>query len=694
MAMMAKMRSLAPAFIIGVGGLFVLFMVISDSNVLEALGGRSNNVGSVNGTDITYQEFQQVFDQQLENQKQQTGQEVDVEQYDLIRDQVWQALVTQKLVNQKIEELGLTVTDQEIKDIILGDNPPQFLRQNFIDSLGQFNRQLYETALFDPQNREVMIQAEQIVRQQRMSEKLQSYIAASVVVSEDEVKRRFIDQNIEINAKYAYFNPFIIPDSLVSVSEEDIEQYYNSHLDKYKKPAQRKLKYVLFSNQPTADDTLQVINSLERVKEYASRDTVSFKSAVEIYSSLPYSVDTVSIAELSPAFYEAYLKSGADEILGPFATPQGMALYKIVDVVESGETFARASHILIQSNTDEEAYKEALNIYNEILDGADFETVAKEKSKDVASGRNGGDLGWFGRGRMVPEFENAVFNAKEGELLKPVKTGFGYHIIKVTGKTNKKFIVEKIVNPVVQSAASRDVNYQKASDFAYLAEKNGFEKEAEMMNYTIQETPLFLETAVSVPGIGGSKKLVEFAFSNALNDISYVHKGNTGYVVAMISEVSPEGFKSLEEVRNLVENEVKKEKKFESAKQKAEKIWSKCNGDLNKILEIDPSITILETGKFKPASSIPGVGLDYAFLDAALELEPGQVSDIIKANRGYYIIKILEKTPFDTTKYNEQAASLRMTIFSEKQNAAFSQWLQMLQQEADIVDNRHLFFSQ
>jgi len=199
MAMMAKMRSLAPAFILTVGGLFVLFMVISDSNVLEALGGgRTNNIGSVNGEDITYQEFQTALDQQIENQKRQTGKDPEEAQIDQIREQVWDAVITQKIFAQLIKKYGITVSDQEVKDVILGENPPDFLKQNFIDSLGNFNKQLYEQAIFDPQNKAALIQAEELVRQSRLTQKLQSMILASVNVGEDEVKRKFIEQNMII----------------------------------------------------------------------------------------------------------------------------------------------------------------------------------------------------------------------------------------------------------------------------------------------------------------------------------------------------------------------------------------------------------------------------------------------------------------------------------------------------------------
>ena len=201
MGMMSRMRSLAPVFIITVGVLFVLFMVISDSNVLEALGGKTNYVGSVNGDEISYQEFQQTIEQQRESRKQQSGEDIPEEQFDQFRDQVWESLVTEKLIQQEVQRLGITVSDQEVQDIILGDNPPSFLKQSFIDSLGNFNRQAYEDAIFNPQNEKILLQAEEFVKQTRYREKLQSLLEAGITVGENEILRKFTQQNTFMNAQ-------------------------------------------------------------------------------------------------------------------------------------------------------------------------------------------------------------------------------------------------------------------------------------------------------------------------------------------------------------------------------------------------------------------------------------------------------------------------------------------------------------
>ncbi len=105
----------------------------------------------------------------------------------------------------------------------------------------------------------------------------------------------------------------------------------------------------------------------------------------------------------------------------------------------------RASHILINKmGSDEKNHEEAMKLYDQLTKGADFAKLAKEYSSDPGSAIKGGDLGWFGKGMMVPEFEKAAFNGRVGVVQKPIKTTYGYHIIKVTGKSNKKYAIEKL----------------------------------------------------------------------------------------------------------------------------------------------------------------------------------------------------------------------------------------------------------
>ncbi len=693
MAMMAKMRSLAPAFILTVGGLFVLFMVVSSSNVMEALGVRTNNVGSINGQNISYNDFAKAVDQQLEMQKKQTGKDVDQDNMDEFRDQVWQSLINETLVEQQIKKYDLTVSNQEIRDIILGENPPQFLKQNFIDSTGKFNRAMYESALFDPRNKDILVQAEDYVRQTRLREKLQSMLSASITISDGEILRTFIDNNTKIDATYALVSLTQFPDSMFKISDNDLKEYYNNNLDKYEIKSQRKLKYVLFSNQPTSKDTDRVKLELLSIKRKLDDGSLKFKDAVGLYSSVPYSKDTLNISKFSEKAADLIYKSNSG-ITDPVLTNEGYTLYNIVGTIPGKETMVNASHILInQFGSDQKNYEEAMKIYNSLKQGADFSKMAKEKSGDRGSAVKGGDLGWFGKGAMVPEFEKAAFSSPIGVIQKPIKTNYGYHIIKVNGKTDKEYITEKLVEPVKISPTTVDANYNAAQDFAYIAKKNDFNSEAKLMNYQIKETPDFYKTSVIIPGIGMSKALVDFAFDNDLNTISDAFKVREGYIVAEVSEVIKEGVRPFDDVKNQIKPLVLKDKKYEKALETAKEIKAKIDGSLDKATSVDSKVIVDTTGKFPAAGPVAKIGRDFGFLEKAKELKLNTISDPVKGNRGYYLIKVTYRTPFDSSAFAIQKNTLRNSLMEQKKRSFFNEWIAGLRKNADIVDKRYLFYN-
>lgn len=696
MAMMARMRSLAPAFILTVGVLFVLFMVISDSNVMEALGGPSNDVGSVNGDNISYKEFQAAVDQQREARKQ-NGQDIQDEEMDQFRDQVWDYVVSQRLIEQEVQKMGITVSDDEIRDIILGDNPPAFLKQNFVDSLGNFNREQYESALFNPQNEKILVNAEESVRQYRINEKLQSMILASVTVTQDEVLRKFNSQNIYVNsADYVLIPPTIFPDSTISITDDDMKDYYENNIEKYTVKEQRKLDFVLFNNQPSAKDSEIVFKDLTNVKtNFGEEDTTDFKYYVNIYSSQPYSIDTITFASISPEASELLQSSKIGDVVGPVAVPGGVALYHLLGEATSGDELVRASHILIKTATpqdDENSLAEANKIYDELIAGADFRQVAMEKSQDPGSGKRGGDLGWFGKGRMVKEFEDAAFSGKVNEIQKPIKSNFGYHIIKVTGKTNKKYIVEKIINPIKESATTRDERYNAAKDFSYLADKNGFEQEAKLVDYKIGSSGYFTSDAPSIPGIGVNKRLSEFVFNNGLNAVSEVFKVPQGYLVAKVSEIKENGLTPYDDIKDQIKPLALRELKLEKAKALAENLKEKLKGNLKKVNEIDSRFTVRTTARFNSESSIPGLGKNYAFIEAALNADTSEVVGPVESTSGSFLIKVNSKSPFDSTSFSVQSSTLRNNILQQKKRMVVSQWLTELKEKADIQDNRYKFY--
>lgn len=694
MAMMAKMRSLAPAFIITIGGIFILFMVLSDSRVVEIFGQRRNVVGSVNGEDITYQQYNAALERFKQQQREQTGRDIDEENMDAFNDQVWDAMVTENLIKEQYKKLGISVTDQEVRDILFGPNPPEALKRQFVDSLGRFNRQLYEQTLLQ-QKKEVLLNIEDFVKQNRLQEKLSNYLLASVNVSEGEIKRKFIDQTVRMKDEYALVDVNTIGDNEVSVSNEDMERYYKENMDKYKVEAQRKLKYVLFSKAATKEDSASIKNNLTAIASKAKNDTASFSSYIKIYSEQPYSKDTVKQNQLSEEASNLLANAAPGQIAGPVATYEGYVVYKLLAKVPANETFVKASHILIPFGSDENKAKaDAEDIYNKLASGADFAQMAKEKSTDFGSARRGGDLGWFGKGQMVKEFEDVSFSAPVGAVQKPVRSSFGYHIIKVTGKSANAFVVERIVNRIKASAATQENAYNSANDFAYVAKKGSFEQEAQSLKYKVVETPAFTKDAYGIPGLGANKALVDFAFDNGNGDISEVYKVPAGYVVAKVSEEIKPGVKSFEEVKASIKPLALREKKFEKANQIAEQIKKQAASGqpLSSVVAQFKNAKYDTTNTFTASQGIPGVGRDFAFINASLKTDMGKISDPVKGQRGCYVIKVLSKTQFDQSAYSMQRNSVRDNILQEKKSYFFNQWLTQLKKDAKIVDNRRMFY--
>ncbi|MCB0750637.1 MAG: peptidylprolyl isomerase, partial [Ignavibacteriae bacterium] len=297
-------------------------------------------------------------------------------------------------------------------------------------------------------------------------------------------------------------------------------------------------------------------------------------------------------------------------------------------------------------------------------------------------------------GQMVKEFENASFNGKIGEIQKPIKTQFGYHIVKVTGRSNKKYVVEKIVNEIRASATTLDRAFNNASDFAYVADKNDFTSEAELMKYEIKETPAFKEETKVIPGLGINNALLRFAFDSDVNDISSTFKVAAGYVVATVSEIIKEGVKPLEEVSANIKSKVLREKKLDKAYSIAEEIKTKASqvNDLSVAKEVYEKARINNAANFTANGTIPGIGRDFAFAQAALDAELNKIAGPVKASRGCYLLKVTQRTEIDSTMYSIQKNSLRDNLMNQKRNSVFTDWIASLKDKADIEDNRHQFY--
>lgn len=685
-----------PAIMIGVVVAFVIMIVFEWGMDFGGMrGAQQNYVGKVNNREISYQEFSDVLRNVTEMQRQQFGGEIDDEFMGFIREQVWENLVNEILLEEEIRRRDIQVTDDEIVNWVYGENPPQFLRQQFIDEEGNFDRAAYDMALTDPRNREQVRQLEQMLRQQRKQEKLQSLLMSSIRVTEGEIRQHFKEQNVRMDVQYVVLDPNrLIPSDAVTVTDDEIQRYYNSNPNKFKSPPQRNLEFVVFPFVPSAADTNDVVREIEHFMRQLEEGE-DFLDLVENYSHTPFADAFFKPGDLSPAKEHAVFSGEPGDIEGPVFDDDGVHLVKIIDIRTGRDEFVRAQHILLRFDEDTDStavWQKADELITRLNEGDEFAGLAREYSADPGSGQRGGDLGWFGRGRMVPPFEQAAFGAQVGEIVGPVESQFGLHIIKVNDRTNREVKFATLHLPIEVTAFTRNEIFDQVADFAYVADRRNFREEAEYFGVEVQETGLFSKNGI-IPGIGQNESVMRFAFDNRAGQVSDVLEVRNGYGVFNIVDVKREGVKPLDEVRSQIRADLIREKRWEKAREKAMDVYDKLEGkSVADITGIDPDLQIRTASDIGINSNISGVGRDNTFIGAALGLQPGTVSQPVEGTRHFYLIEVTHRTDFDEEAYEEQRENLKTQILQSKRQQFFAQWLENLREDATIVDNRYMFF--
>ena len=384
------------------------------------------------------------------------------------------------------------------------------------------------------------------------------------------------------------------------------------------------------------------------------------------------------------------------DIIGPKLEPDGYHLTKILDERKSSKEVVRASHILFsfEGQKDTNAIKvKAREVAAEARAGKDFAALAQEYSKDPGSASRGGGLGWFAKGRMVKEFENAAFRMKVGEVSGPVRTQFGLHIIKLTGKDNRELKLSSIVLPLTPSSQTKNDVFERARDFAYNARESEFTKEAQSMGLETKETQV-QEKGGIVPGIGLNEGVVQWAFKNSTGTVSEPFTVPNGYVVFTITATKNAGVKPFDEVKESLKPVVLRKKKVAKTEELAASLRAKLSpsDSLTRIATLDSSIKVQNSGQFTLAVGVPGVGRDMSFIGAVSGLSVRQISPPVSGLRGAYLIQLFSKSTFDSSAYASEHDVLRNQLLQEKKNKFLGDWIAKLKENADIEDDREEFF--
>ena len=344
--------------------------------------------------------------------------------------------------------------------------------------------------------------------------------------------------------------------------------------------------------------------------------------------------------------------------------------------------------------------KLATAIYERAKEGEEFATLANEYSVDPGNqGTKGGDLGWFGKGQMVKEFEKAAFTAKKGEIIEPVKSNFGYHIIYVRDKKvengEEKVLASHILLKIEISSTTLSNLKRDATLFSYDAQDNGFSSAVSEHNLDIGNHKKMNEEGFSIKGLGGLRAGVRFAFNSKVGDVSDILENDQYFSVFTLDTIIAPGFKSYEEVQAQLKGTLKKTKVMAATLDEANKLLLTISGKdikLDDAIDEDSELDAIKNESKQLVQGFTSIGRSNYVTGALLAAKPGEILGPLETGRGHAIIELKEISVFDSTEYEVQKESLRKTIFNQKQNQFFQAWLDDLKENAEIVDNRKFYF--
>lgn len=699
------LREKAGVFVAGLIGFSLFLFVVSDF-FGRGRGERIKQkkyyeVGQIAGEYVGYQDFEERVQNLQEIYKLSGNSAIDETASENIREQVWQQMVREKIQEVQYKDLGISVSNDELDELVLGDDPHPIVRQLFTDrSTGVFNKSARVNFLKQIENDETakkywLFFEDEIVND-RNNTKYNSLVSKGLYAT---TKQAEFDMNLNknnVDFSYIMKNYASVSDSSVTVSNADEESYYSSHKNNYKRSPLRDIEYVTFDVIPSEEDIKDSEQWILNTKaEFATvTDPVQF---INLSSDTHYTGFFVPLNEVPENLRDFVKKEDKSTIFGPYQENGSFKIAKVLDAADRPDS-VHVRHILLapgQNRSLEMTQNMADSLIKLIKAGSSFETLAKTNSDDQGSVKVGGDLGWFQEGKMIVPFNNACFTAKKGELLK-VQTNYGIHIIEVLAQSKnvRKYDVGVIDRKILASSATNQKYYSEAAQFA------GTNDTYEKFNTTIAAQHLNKRVANDVapeqktlPGIDNPRSLIISLFTASQgkiildNSSQAVFQIGDKYVIAYCTKIQEEGIAPLKDVANDIKFILLKDKKANVIA--SEFTRNNQSGKTLDDLARTMGLNVQEASKVNFRSyAIPGAGTEPALIAAASAANQGVVSGPVKGNNGVFMLTVNNISSADKQDLKLLQDRLAATFQVRGNYEAY----EALRKGANIIDKRYKFY--
>jgi peptidyl-prolyl cis-trans isomerase D len=605
------------------------FVLLYIPDFLRGSAGLGEAIASVEGREITVNEFRRAYQRQMQQYRTAYGASMDER---LLK----QLGIDQRIVQQLVEEeaalaeagnQGIRATDEEVLQRILAI--PAFQENGQFIGYERYRQMLQ---MQDPPVRES--EFEEQVRRSIIVEKLQAALTSWITVTDAEVEADFRKRNEKVKLAVVALPVDKFREG-VKVEDSEIAAWFEQRKNDYRIPEKRKLRYALVDVQAIRE---RIQASAQDVQRY----------------------------------YEDNQQQ--------YSTPEQV----------------RASHILLKTEGKDEAAvrKAAEDLAAKARAGADFAELAKKHSEDDSNNTKGGDLDFFGRGQMVADFDTVAFAMKPGEISAPVKTEFGYHVIKLSEKraASQRQLAE------VRGQIEDQIRWQRAQDQAQrtaddvatqLKKPSDFDTVAKPRGLVVAESGMFAREE-PIAGLGMAPAAAEQAFELKDGQVSEAIRTPQGFAFITVTGKQDAYVPKLDEVKPRVREDVLKKKAVDLAKERAAAIASQMKtGDFNAVAKA-AGFEVKTTELITRGGAIPDVGASAAVDAAAFSLPVGGVSDAIATDNGAVVVKVLERkdpTAEETKAGRDQA---RSQLLNERRGRFYASYMAKARDRMRVTINRQL----
>src|SRR5690554_2808818 len=698
MAVLSKIRQRS-LLVIAVVGLALFAFVLMDLLGSGSFGDSGRYVGSINGKDISAEEFRfKVANQQEQNRGASAF---------MIANNIWNQEIRSTLYEEQFEKLGLSAGQAQIKGVM-----EQTGNTMILDQLGRFNQEKYNQyvemikAQYPAQWRLINEDYETNLANFAKEQAYNTLIKAGINTTGFDGKMLYERENNKANFDYVALSYATINDGEVPVTDAEIIAYMNKRKNQYKADDSRDFEYVLIESKASDEDIKEIEENVALLLE----PRTVYNEAIKANETIPGFGEADNVEEFVNAnsdipfdgkyIFEKNLPSMTEPTVGTVTS-----LYKENDYIKISRILdsksvadsVKSSHIIIpyqgtmaaspQAVSKEEAKIQADSIFNLVRNNeAKFREIADEINTDGTKG-NGGEIGWVMYSQITydgfdQDFAEFIFFNPKGSI-EVVDTKFGYHIIKIdeTGSRENAYKVATIARQIEPSSTTNDQVYSFSQQIEMEAQSRSLEEIAREHNLNL--VPVYGITAIeeNIIGLGAQRSIVQWAFGREARKESVRRFDiSQGHVIAKMKNINTNGLQSIEKARPTVEPLVRNEKKAALIKEKIQ-----SGASLEEIAQANNETVKSATGVSLSNPTLQGLGQEPKVVGKALAMAAGETSAPIEGKSGIYVVRTqavvkAQELPNYTTQSNR--------LKTQTQGAVQGRILSSLTNKADIKDKR------